>query len=93
MDLVAKLADQGYLTAAGFVQYLKECHPILQISYPTLMRHIGAGKIKAIQVGGQTRISKDEIERYVQSGEGGDEPPSSDSRPSAVLRLGETSRG
>lgn len=84
-----KLAVQGFLTANGFVEYLREVAPILSVSYPTLMRYIQDGKIQAVRVGGQTRISKDEIERYIHAGEGADEALSSDPKSLAVLRLGE----
>lgn len=87
MDSLAdKLAEQGYLTASGFCDYVKEVRPILAVSYPTLMRYIKDGKIRSVTVGGQTRISKEEIEKYLKNGEEGEQPSST------VFRTGQDSQ-
>lgn len=98
MDSLANyLATKGYLTANGLCKYLHEYHPDRAVSYPTLKRLVDAGKIQATRVGGQVRISKTEIDRFVREGnldpnrqrEEGVEPSSTPITKS-VLRLGDS---
>jgi len=46
----------------------KEVAKILDISYKTLTRLINTGRIKAIKIGTQYRITKQELERILEEG-------------------------
>lgn len=80
-----QLADKGFLTANGLVEYLREIKSIKSVSYPTMKRMIESGKIKVDHVGAQMRIPREEIERFLEEGnrEEGDKPSSQ-----PQLRLG-----
>ena len=47
---------------------LKEVAPLLQISYPTLLKLIKNGNIGAAKVGGQWRIMEKELKRFQKEG-------------------------
>ena len=64
-----RLQRTGYLTLTKFVEYLRENHIGMYVSYPTALRLVHEGKIKARKVGGQYRITREEIERWVEHGE------------------------
>lgn len=58
---IAKLASRGYTSLSGFAK-------IVGISYPVAMRLKDEGKVKAIPVGGQHRVYRDEVERFLREG-------------------------
>ena len=41
----------------------------LRVSAPTVYRTIARGELKAVRVGGQLRIDRDDLERYLQAAE------------------------
>jgi excisionase family DNA binding protein len=41
----------------------------LRVSAPTIYRRIAAGELKAVRVGGQLRIDRDDLERYLHAAE------------------------
>jgi hypothetical protein len=65
------LEEKGYLTINQLVEYLKEHYPLKALSYPALRRQVGK-TLHGEQAGGQLRITKDSILRYV--GKGGASP-------------------
>lgn len=46
---------------------LKEVAEILKIHYVTVFRFVQQGKIKAVKVGGQWRVTEEELERIKES--------------------------
>jgi len=65
-----RLEEKGFLTVSGLVEYLKTYHPMISVSYPTMMSYIKKGYFKYIRVGGQYRIFKESIDHYVMYGTG-----------------------
>lgn len=63
-----ELDRKGYLTLNGLAIYLRECHPHRSVSYLTLQRYKDRGYIRTTQIGGQYRVSKEEIEHYLEHG-------------------------
>ena len=63
-----RLCAHGYLSVSGFVEYLKEFAPHMSMSYPTALRMIKDGSIRAVRVGSIHRVQRDEIERFVTQG-------------------------
>ena len=46
---------------------IQEVAEILSLSRPTIYRYIKEGKIKTTDIAGNTRVSKEEIERIVKT--------------------------
>jgi len=65
-----RLEEKGFLTVSGLVEYLKTYHPMISVSYPTMMSYIKKGYFKYIKVGGQYRVFKESIDHYVMYGTG-----------------------
>lgn len=65
---IRQLEMRGYLSLNGFVDYLHAHAPEAAISYPTAVKLVGEGKIKARRVGGTWRIGREEIERWISEG-------------------------
>lgn len=68
MDTAAFLSERGYLTISSMVLYLSQHHPTKSVSYPTLKRYIAKGYLHYVKVGGQYRLTKESIDRYVEHG-------------------------
>lgn len=66
--LVYQLESRGYLSLNKFVQYLKENHPGAYISYPTALKAVELGQLRARKVGSQYRITQTEAERWIAEG-------------------------
>lgn len=67
-SLQKELDDKGYLSLVKFTKYLKVHQPQAYISYPTALKLVAAGKLKAMRVGSSYRILKTEAERWVTEG-------------------------
>ena len=80
------LEQQGYLTTAAFAGYLHVSKSVFAVSYGTLRRQYDEGKLEVVKVGGQYRILKDEVERYLREG-----PREGSESSSLKLRLGSQS--
>ena len=65
---IRELETKGYLTLSKFVQYLKDYAPEAYISYPTALKLVKQGKIRARRVGGPYRIGRGEVERWIAEG-------------------------
>lgn len=65
---IRQLEMQGYLSLNGFVDYLHNHAPEAAISYPTAVKLVSDGKIKARRVGGMWRVGREEIERWISEG-------------------------
>lgn len=50
------------------VYTLKELEDLLQITRRTLYNWINGGKLKAFRVGKEWRVTKEELERFIQTG-------------------------
>ena len=46
----------------------QEVCKLLSISYPTLLKYVHNGSLQAIRVGGQWRINRAELERFIGEG-------------------------
>ena len=58
------LEARGYLTVNQLVEYLREHYPLKALSYPALRRQVGK-TLQGEQAGGQLRITRESILRYV----------------------------
>lgn len=67
-SLSNELEVNCYLPLNKFVKYLKETAPQASISYPTALKLVNEGKIKAQRVGSQLRINRVEIDRWIKQG-------------------------
>ena len=47
---------------------LREVEQILGVTQRTLYRYIESGKLKAIKVGGQWRVERDELNYFIKGG-------------------------
>lgn len=63
--LSKQLESQGYLSLNKFVQYLKETHPAYAMSYPTAVKLVKSGEIKTFMIGGQHRVLRKEVVRWI----------------------------
>lgn len=68
VSVLRKLETAGYLSLNQFVDYLASYAPEASISYPTALKLVTEGKIKARRVGSMWRIGRGEIERWVSEG-------------------------
>lgn len=68
MALNRELETRGYLSLNKFVKYLKEFHPEASISYPTALKLVGEGKLKATMLGSHYRVSETEAKRWILEG-------------------------
>ncbi len=66
--LIQELELNGYLPLNKFVQFLKEEAPWAAASYPTMYKFVKQGKLRAVRVGNQLRITRTEVERWVREG-------------------------
>lgn len=80
-SLTIELESKGYLSLQKFVKYLKDNHPHAAISYPTAVRLVKEGKLRAIRVGQQHRLLRKEVVRWVA--EGNRESPSDSPEPTS----------
>ena len=67
-SLQRELDDKGYLSLVKFTKYLKVHQPHAYISYPTALKLVAEGKLKALHVGSSYRILKIEADRWVTGG-------------------------
>lgn len=67
-SLTAELELNGYLSLNKFVRFLKDVAPHASASYPTMLRYVRQGKLRAIPVGSQLRIPRTEVERWMREG-------------------------
>ena len=44
---------------------LTELEPILGVTHRTLLTYIKSGKLKAIKIGGKWKVSKDNLQKFV----------------------------
>lgn len=72
-SLLRQLELDGYLSLSKFVRFLRENAPQASISYPTALKLVQEGKLKAVKLGSQYRITRSEAERWIAEGnwEGG----------------------
>ena len=87
-SLVNTLHQKGYWTIHQLYNYLQDHHRMISVAYPTLHRYWVDGKLIGRKVGGQVRITKEEVQRFladrgevlISTGEGGSasssQPPS-----------------
>lgn len=68
ISLGHELQSVGYLSLNKAVQYLKENYPNKAISYPTALRLLDNGHLRAVRVGKMHRIEKQELDRFVEHG-------------------------
>lgn len=69
MDPKAFLETKGFLTIHALESYLKMYHPLRSVTYPTLRRYVAKGYFgEPLILGGQTRLMKEHIDRYVERG-------------------------
>lgn len=66
--LLLQLETAGYLSLNQFVSYLQQYQPHAAVSYPTAVKLVRDGKIKANRIGNQWRILRREVERWVSEG-------------------------
>ena len=69
---------KGYLSLQKFTKWLKQYHPIMQVSYPTARSMIDKGTLKALRVGKMHRISHAEGQRYIAHGKYENRPTESE---------------
>lgn len=68
VNLQHKLEAQGFLSLNQFCQYLKEFEPTAYVSYPTALKLVNEGKIRAVKIGAHYRINRVEANRWVTEG-------------------------
>ena len=68
LALNQELEMNGYLPLVKFVAYLKEFAPQASVSYPTALKYVKEGKLRALTIGTQHRITRLEIERWIAGG-------------------------
>lgn len=74
-SLQHELETKGYLSLVKFTKYLKEHHPEACVSYPTALKLVAEGKVRAIRIGSMYRITHVEVRRWVTHGNWEDEFP------------------
>lgn len=73
-----------HFTLKTFCTYLKENYPVSFVSYPVALRLVKEGKIKAIKIGAQYRITYDEMLRFAHHGNWDESDPSTQQIPSKL---------
>ena len=68
VNLRTELDRKGFLSLNKFLKFLKEFHPAASVSYPTALRLIRKGQLRAYPVGSSYRVTKDEANRWVREG-------------------------
>lgn len=68
INLQHELERKGYLSLVKFTKYLKMYEPQAYISYPTALKLVNEGKLKAIRVGASYRVLRTEVVRWVAEG-------------------------
>lgn len=68
VSLSYKLETQGYLSLNQFVKYLKSDHPGASICYPTALKLVRDGKLRATMIGSHYRVTEAEARRWVAEG-------------------------
>ena len=67
-SLSHELQSVGYLSLNKTLQFLKENYPSKAVSYPTALRLLENGHLKAVRIGSSWRLDQREINRFIEHG-------------------------